>query len=207
MVNDVVFLGDKRMTVKEVADALNVSAQTIRSWTRKLFPNIIRNGFPTYLSEDQAIAIKRMIGSGRNDLPNISSVQSITTDSEMAEKAREVMAWLTTKVVDLETKIIHDAPKVESFDALMVSDSCMSITDAAKHFELHRSDVFAYLRSHKYLTLCDIPSQAAIDANYLTLKEDMDTNGKVRPRAVVLQCQLETWRTRVAPQVREWLKA
>lgn len=205
MSKELVTMGDKRMTVKEIADALGLAESTVRNKARELYPDSIVNGKTSYFTEYQAVMIKNSIVP--RDLTLKSKLDNSSTDIEMAEKAREVMAWLTAKVVDLETKIIHDAPKVESFDALMVSDSCMSITDAAKHFELHRSDVFAYLRSHKYLTLNDIPSQAAIDANYLTLKEDMDTNGKVRPRAVVLQCQLETWRTRVAPQVREWLKA
>jgi anti-repressor protein len=97
------------------------------------------------------------------------------------------------------------APKVESFDALMRSEQTMSITDAAKHFGLHpKTEVFPYLRDRGYLTLTDLPTQAAIDAGYLALRETKCPDGTVRKQAVVLASQLETWRLRVVPQIKAW---
>ena len=98
--NDITIKGDKRMTVKEVAAALNVSEQTIRYWVRKEFPDIVENGKATMLDEAQATAIKRLIGTGRNDLANVVEVSATTTDLEMREKAVEVMAWLIGQVED-----------------------------------------------------------------------------------------------------------
>jgi phage antirepressor YoqD-like protein len=97
------------------------------------------------------------------------------------------------------------APKVESFEALQRSDQTMSITAAAKHFGLHpKTQVFPYLRDMRYLTERDLPTQAAIDAGYLALRETECGDGEFRPQAVVLACQLETWRTRVIPQIKAW---
>jgi phage regulator Rha-like protein len=97
------------------------------------------------------------------------------------------------------------APKVESFDALMRSDQTMSITDAAKHFGLHpKTEVFPYLRDRGYLTLADLPTQAAIDAGYLALRETKCPDGTVRKQAVVLASHLDTWRLRVVPQIKAW---
>jgi anti-repressor protein len=97
------------------------------------------------------------------------------------------------------------APKVESFEALMRSDKMMSITDAAKHFGLHpKTQVFPYLRDRGYLTLADMPTKAAIDAGYLSLREAKAPNGKIYPQAVVEDCQLETWRLRVVPQIKAY---
>ena len=98
------------------------------------------------------------------------------------------------------------APKVESFEALMRSERTMSITDAAKHFGLHpKSEVFPYLRACGYLTMMDLPTQAAIDAGYLALREvERRGDGQIIKQACVLVSQLETWRTRVVPQIKAW---
>jgi len=97
------------------------------------------------------------------------------------------------------------APKVESFDHLMRSEHTMSITQAAKHFGLHpKAEVFPYLRDRGYLTARDLPTQAALDSGYLALRESECSDGEVRPQAVVLTSQLETWRKRVIPQIEAW---
>lgn len=98
-------------------------------------------------------------------------------------------------------------PAIESHAALMRTDRTMSITDAAKHFGLHpKTEVFPYLREHGYLTRKDIPTEAAIVAGYLALKESPCTDGIARPQAVVEARMLETWRTRVIPQIAKWIK-
>ena len=89
----------------------------------------------------------------------------------------------------------------------MISERCLSVTDAAKHFGLHpRAQVFPYLRARGYLTARDLPTQAAIDAGYLALRETRCPDGEIRERAVVLLSQLDTWRLRVVPQVYAWIK-
>ena len=203
--NEMALFGDQRMTVKEVAEALNVSEQTIRYWVRKLYPEQVENGKATTLDEEQATAIKGWIGSGRNDLANVREVGSVTTELEMKQKAAEVIGWLISEADRLSAELAKATPKIESFDALMRSEKTMSITDAAKHFGLHpKTEVFPYLRERGYLTMADIPTQAAIDSGYLALREAHCQNGEVRKQAVVLASQLETWRTRVVPQIAAW---
>ena len=50
---------EKTMTVKEVADILGVTDQTVRNWIREYYPEIIKNGIETRLSEIQITMIKR----------------------------------------------------------------------------------------------------------------------------------------------------
>jgi len=105
-----------------------------------------------------------------------------------------------------QAELVIAAPKVESFDALMRSEQTMSITDAAKHFGLHpKAEVFPYLRESGYLTSKDLPTQAAIDAGYLALRETKCADNEVRRQSVVLASQLDTWRVRVVPQIRAWM--
>lgn len=125
---------------------------------------------------------------------------------EVDRKLRDP-AFLRRELLRVAEELERAAPKIEGFDALMRSDRTMSVTEAAKHFGLHpKTEVFPYLRTHGYLTGKDLPSQSAIDAGYLALRENKDADGNIRPQAVVLDAQLDTWRTRVVPQVLAWVK-
>lgn len=196
------------MTIREVANVLGVDPETIKKHVRNLYPDHMQNGLTTYLDERQVTEIKRRM------IPTTAVVGAVT-ELEMAEKARDVLAYLDSKVNALRAELAAKdqalaiaAPKVEAHDALMHSEHCMSITDAAKHFELSpRTHVFPYLREHGYLTCRDLPTVAAIDAGYLALREDKCHDGEVRQRAMVLTSQLDTWRTRVVPQIRRWASA
>ena len=134
------------------------------------------------------------------------------SELEIAAMTAQILGYWQNRAKALEEEGIKKdsalaiaAPKIESFEALQRSERTMSITAAAKHFGLHpKTEVFPYLREMKYLTLRDLPTQAAIDAEYLALREAECGDGEFRPQAVVLACQLETWRTRVIPQIKAW---
>ena len=195
--------GDRRMTVKEVAETLGYTFDYLRKVVKEQFPESVVNGKETYLSEEQVTRLKKVLVPRTLDMK--VQGQNATTALEMADKAREVMAWLTSETERMRAELALAVPKVESFDALQRSDQTMSITAAAKHFGLHpKTQVFPYLREMKYLTARDLPTQSAIDAAYLALREAECSDGEFRPQAVVLACQLETWRTRVVPQVKAW---
>lgn len=64
--------------------------------------------------EAQATEIKRTIErSGRNDLDNVVQVGKASTSLEMAEKACEVMAWLTAETDRLRTELAAAAPAMK----------------------------------------------------------------------------------------------
>jgi phage antirepressor YoqD-like protein len=126
----------------------------------------------------------------------------------MVEQGARFAAWALRRIKDQDEALAAAKPKVEAAEALARCDRNMSITDAAKHFGLYpRSQVFPYLREHGYLTTRDIPTQAAIEAGYLALRETEGNDGEIHKQAVVLVSQLDTWRTKVAPQVRRWVNA
>jgi hypothetical protein len=70
--------GDPRMTIKEVAEVLGVTEEAIKKHVRELWPNFMRNGVTTYLSETQVTEIKKKM------IPTTKVVGSIT-DLEAAE--------------------------------------------------------------------------------------------------------------------------
>jgi phage antirepressor YoqD-like protein len=186
------------MTIYETADALGISRDLVEKRVNELFPNRMRKGMTTYLTEAEVTAVKMRIQQNSSlatsdDHRRLADMPS--TDLEMMILDRRVSEWKTRKIKELQKEIATkdeviaiSAPKVESFNALMRSDQTMSITDAAKHFGLHpKAEVFPYLRDRGYLTKYDLPTQAAIDAGYLALREvERRGDGKVIEQACVL---------------------
>lgn len=195
------------MTVRQVADSLGVDCRTINRHVSKLYPGKAINGVASYLNEAEVTEIKRAIErSGRNDLDNVVQVAGVTTDLEMMVLDRQVAEWKNRKITELQAQLQAAQPAIESHGALMRSEKTMSVTDAAKHFGLHpRTEVFPYLRERGYLTMKDLPTQAAIDAGILALIENKDRySDTLYPQAVVRACQLEKWRTVVVPNIHKW---
>ena len=197
--------GDKLMTVKEVAEALNVSERTIQRHAEKM--GMTRNGLTTLLSEIEVTSIKQAIErSGRNDLDNVVEVRNATTELEIAEMTLKVISYHKAEADRLRSELVAAKPAIESHAALMRSEKTMSITQCAKHFGLHpKTEVFPYLRDRGYLTSKDLPSQDALDADILAMVETRDRyTDAIYPQAVVRVCQLEKWRTVVIPNIEKW---
>lgn len=194
-----------KMTVKEVADVFGVTAEAIKKHIRELYPDIIQNGVTTYLTEEQVYNIKKRM------VPT-TTVVAATTSLDIEEMTIKVLQYHMAEVERLRVEnakqsaqLAIAAPKVESFDALQRADNTMSITQAAKHFGLHpKTEVFPYLRDCGYLTMKDLPTQAALDAGYLVQRQVRCPDGVFRPAACVMLSQLETWRVRVVPQIAAW---
>ncbi|MDR1902010.1 MAG: phage antirepressor KilAC domain-containing protein [Treponema sp.] len=77
--NELARQGDKRMTVKEVAEALGVHYDTVASHVKQLFPELVRNGITTYLDDVQVTAVKLEIQKSHN-LRNSPKVHDAKTD-------------------------------------------------------------------------------------------------------------------------------
>lgn len=134
------------------------------------------------------------------------TIDKIIADPDFGIRLLSTLKEERSARIAAQAELVIAAPKIESFEALMRSEQTMSITDAAKHFGLHpKTEVFPYLRELRYLTREDLPTQAAIDAEYLALRETKCADGEVRRQSVVLASQLDTWRVRVVPQIRAWM--
>lgn len=201
----------KTMTVKEVADALGAAESTVRNKVSELFPGLAENGKATYLSEEQAAEIKQNIAPRTLTLK--SKLENAVTEVEMSEMTFKVLQYHLQKSTRLEAenqtlKIEKQMmlPKVESAEALIRCDKNMSVTDAAKHFGLHpRTQVYAFLREKGFLTARSLPTQDAIDANILAVRQNQYNGTDFKPRVVVETAQLEKWRTWLVPRIVEWV--
>lgn len=204
--SDLAINGATWMTVKEMSDATGIPERTIHNAIDRVLPGVKKNGLTTMLTEHQVSIVSAELKKAHNsDLASTGKV--VTTDLEMAQKTVEVISFYMAKLEAATTELAITRPKAEAADALLASTRTMSITDAAKHFGLHpKAEVFPYLRARGYLTSKDLPTQDAIDAGYLALREAKCQDGEFRKQAVVMASQLDTWRQRVVPQVRAWME-
>lgn len=198
------------MTVKEVAEVLGYEKDYLRKKVKELFPETVKNGIETELTEEQVYKLKKNLTPRTLDM-KIQGENAITS-LDIEEMTIKVLQYHMAEAERLRVENARQsvqlaiaAPKVESFDAMQRADNTMSITQAAKHFGLHpKTEVFPYLRDCGYLTMKDLPTQAALDAGYLIQRQVRCPDGVFRPAACVMLSQLETWRVRVVPQIAAW---
>jgi DNA-binding Lrp family transcriptional regulator len=204
--------GNRRMTVKEVADALNLDVSTIQKRAREMFPESIRNGATTYLNEVQVTAIKLALTSNGH-LGQSSEVVNAKTPLEKQLLIRQAMALQDEIIAELQLQLQAATPKLEAHAALMASEEDEPITKAMKSFGLHpRLHVFPFLVEKHYLTGTGekydpyLPSQKALNEDLMIKRETVCEDGRVRAQARIQKRQLDKWRTKMIPRIENWLE-
>lgn len=199
---------EKTMTIKEVADVLAVSEDTVTRAVNSLYPGLVKNGVRTYLNEAQVACVNKHINSNRQ----LRNPAEVSTDIEMSAMTVKVLQFHIGKIKQLEqaneTLLIERQimlPKVETAEALARCDTNMSITETAKHFGLHpKKQVFPFLRAKGLLTYRDLPTQTAIDRGIMTVRQNPVGDGDFYTQAVVEKSALDMWRTTIVPRIIEW---
>lgn len=67
------------------------------------------------------------------------------------EILRKTLLTYTEKVIELETTVKYQAPKVAALDRISTADGSMCITDAAKHLQVRPKDLFKWLSRNKWI--------------------------------------------------------
>jgi phage antirepressor YoqD-like protein len=194
---DLVPNNQRTMTIKDVAIAFNCDISTVTKRVKELFPDLSKNGIQTVLNEIQVTQLKLVLQQNSH-LGNVSELPKTDLEKELLiaqamQFQQEKIQTLQSRLSEAEEKIFLDAPKVESFEILMKTNTDMSITTACKHFSIHpKTDGFPYLREHGYLTQKDLPTQKAIDLGIMSVRENASRlAGTTFTQAVVKACQLE----------------
>ena len=88
------------MTIKEIAESLNVSERVVQITCKKLVPNIVKNGITTFLDEGQVTAIKLELESHHN----LEGTFEVSTELEMYLLDKKVQQWKDNKILELTEK-------------------------------------------------------------------------------------------------------
>ena len=140
--NEVAIANDRRMTIREVADTLGLSPDTVYNSAKELFPDIFVPKKTTYLNEAQVTAVKM------NFRKNSEVMKQPKTDLEKALMIKQAMQFqqeiidtLQTENTGLKSRIDADRPKVELAERAMMSKGTFSMSEAAKEMKLGYGDV------------------------------------------------------------------
>ena len=80
---------EKTMTIKEVAEKMSVSEDTVTRAVNALYPDAVKNGVRTHLNEVQVSDIHKHIMSNRQ----LRNPAEVTTEVEMSEMTVKVISY------------------------------------------------------------------------------------------------------------------
>lgn len=184
--NDLAVKGDKRMTVREVAEALGCDGETVRRHLKSIRANLrnvaeVENGKTTYMDEAEVTEIKRRIErSGRSDLGSVKTASETRTDLEMMAQAADVMRWLYAKVEEERAGRLE----AERRNAVLMHVSkTYTATEVAKEMGLRSAqELNKFLAGQGiqyYINGSWVPYAAFADQGYFELKQEILDNGHV----------------------------
>jgi len=178
--NELANVNDRRMKVSEVAEALGVTDGAIKKHVREMYPDLMRNGFNTYLNEEQITTIKQKMLSTTQVVGAITDIEAMQMLARAGEhlKARyeqEQRARIEAEnnVARLESKIEADEDKVELAERMLLSEDVFSLEATAKSLKLPYGVIkfAAKLRNGGILRTqsWNLPYQKHVDAGYLVV--------------------------------------
>lgn len=169
---------EKTMTVKEMAEVMNVSVGTIIRAINTLYPGKIKNGVTTYISEAECANINKHIHSNKY----LCNSEKVTTNLEMAEKIVEVMQYLNSQIDILRM----ERDKAQADVKMLVHDfkKLYTTTEIAK--ELHIKSAIELNRKLMHDFKIQFNNNGTwvlysdyADKGYTSIKETVLDSGKV----------------------------
>ena len=189
-------IGDeKKMTVQEVADILGYEKDYLRKKVKELFPESVRNGIETLLTEKQVTELKDVLAPRTLDLK--VQGQNAVTSIDIERMTLQVIQYHQNRIKDLEAQLTDAQPKIAFFDSVTNSKDAIDMKDAAKvlNIGIGRNTLFQRLRDLKILMENNTPYQTFIDRGYFRVIESRWTTPqgevKISLKTVVYQRGLD----------------
>lgn len=158
------------VTVKELANILHVSDQTVRNIVKELFDpskllwRVVNGGNTLYLTTEQATAVKLKLRE-RNNLKDNSIVSQIGNDLEFfallkkrEEEQKILDAYRDRRIAELQAEnelqkqqLTEQAPKVEMYNKLVDRSFCKCLRDTAQFIGEHEKHFLQVLQDKKII--------------------------------------------------------
>lgn len=155
---------EKTMTIKEIADVLNVNVRTIQFKAKELFPDKIKERETTYFNEMEVSMIKNACEKKFAD---------IKTDYDMQLQTVEVIKYWTDKYKETELKLKESENKV---NRLIHSNKLYTTTEIAKELQLKSAQELNQILHDKgiqyQINNTWVLSASYSDKNYQSIKQN-----------------------------------
>lgn len=186
----------KFMTVKQIAESLNVSTDTVKNCIRRILPGKMENGKTTYLTEREVACISKELKNNTKVTEQLtyeaaSQVKNTTTDLEVISNAlsafnalQEVYNRKETEykatIAEQEKKLIEQKPKVKTYNRIADSKGLKTLQETAAILGMGSNVLFATLRGMNILYRSNgnnIPMRKYLERGYFEVKEEPYTRG------------------------------
>lgn len=159
------------MTVREVAEAMGVSKDTVLNCIKRIMPNILQHGKTTFLTETQVSLISKELKSNNTVTDRLtvevsSTVKNTTTELEVLSNALSAFNALQDLYNQKEAEYKNIiAEKQAILDRITNGKGCYSISQTAKALKLPYGNItlFEKLRNMQILNLDNTPKQEQIN--------------------------------------------
>jgi phage antirepressor YoqD-like protein len=184
MMNELTVSGDKRMTLKEVAEITGAAYSTIAAYAQKA--GWTENGKQTLLDERQTTILLEALKQGNNNQYNLpSSLEGIETSQsrvlQLQILQKQMQDIYEAEITELKAKTEADQPKVEFFDQVANSRDALQMRDVAGVLNLPgygRNTLFEFLRKQGVLDGRNVPYRKYQDQGYFRVIEQKWTDNE-----------------------------
>lgn len=164
-------LSNKVMTVREVAEAMGVSKDTVLNCIKRIMPNILQHGKTTFLTETQVSLISKELKSNNTVTDRLtvevsSTVKNTTTELEVLSNALSAFNALQDLYNQKEAEYKNIiAEKQAILDRITNGKGCYSISQTAKALKLPYGNItlFEKLRNMQILNQDNTTKQEQIN--------------------------------------------
>ncbi len=167
------------MTIKEVSSILNVTPEAIKKHIRVLYPNLLKNGIETKLTEAQVTEVKSKM------LPTTSVVGSVTS-IDIERMTLQVIEYHRNKVLELQQQNAEMRPKAEAYDSFIERGEFSNFRESAQLLGLKQNEFMRLLKS-KYIYKNNAGQYRAYAeyADLFTLRPFNKPNGKTEQQLMM----------------------
>jgi len=189
--NELAVKPEKTMTTRELAEALGVSADTIKNCIRRIMPDKMQHGKATLLNETEVACISSELKNNDHVLDKltgetVSRVENSTTELEILANARSAFMALDelyrqkeaeykSIIAQKDSQLEEQRPMVEGYARIADSSGLKTIQEVADILGYGSRTYFAMLRGLGILYTTNgvnLPKRSYIDSGYFVVKEE-----------------------------------
>jgi DNA-binding Lrp family transcriptional regulator len=153
------------MTVREVAEILGVTPEAIKWHVRKMYPESIRNGIETTLTEVQITEIKKKMIPTSQLVGTISDLEAAEMLIKSAEHFKARFEQERQQRIEAEKRLAIAEPKAEILNKITATNNDVSVRELAAILaipQLGQNNLFDRLRKGGYIDGYNRPSNPRI---------------------------------------------